>query len=93
MPKSYTRRAATETYSKLDSLINRRFDMPRLEKDRLKNTIAMFNQMSTETDDKLKVNPFSDTYERPEHKSTDYRYGRPTQGSLTEKRGITAGRS
>jgi len=80
-----------ETYAKLDALIHRRYDMPRLERGRLKNTISMFNQMAQETDTKLKVNPFSDTYEKPDHKVGDNRYGRPTQGSLTEKRGIAAG--
>lgn len=81
----------SETHAKLDALIHRRYDMPRMEKGKLKNTIAMFESMSEETEEKLKVNPYSDTYEKPEHKITDHRYGRPTQGSLTERRGIAAG--
>lgn len=36
-------------------------------------------------------NPFSDTYEEQRYDTQAADYGRPTKGSLTEKRGIRAG--
>ena len=57
----------------------------------LSKTISKFNATANETEAKLAKNPFSGTYERPVHKLTDDRYGRPEAGSLTEKRGIKAG--
>lgn len=58
---------------------------------KLQDTLQKFNAKAEETQKKLERNPFSDTYAKPEHKTTDDRYGRPEQGSLTEKRGIAAG--
>jgi len=57
----------------------------------LKQTVQMFNTKADETQKKIDKNPYSDTYQRPEYKVTDERYGRPEQGSLTEKRSIAAG--
>lgn len=59
----------------------------------LKQQIAAFNNQAEKTQKNLDKNPFSDTYERPAHKITDNRYGRPEQGSKTERRGIAAGTS
>ncbi|CAD5214103.1 unnamed protein product [Bursaphelenchus okinawaensis] len=57
----------------------------------VRNTISKFNTISTETDNKLKKNPFSNTYEQQQFDTSASDYGRPTKGSLTEKRGIKAG--
>ncbi|KAF1599876.1 UNVERIFIED_CONTAM: Actin-binding Rho-activating protein, partial [Eudyptes robustus] len=38
-----------------------------------------------------KKNPFSNTYEQQQYDKSASDYGRPTKGSLTEKRGIKAG--
>ncbi len=59
----------------------------------LNQTISKFNKTADQTEKNLAKNPFSGTYERPVHKLTDDRYGRPEAGSLTEKRGIRAGKA
>jgi len=57
----------------------------------IRAAIAKFNQKADDTDRKLAVNPFSDTYVQPEYDKSADDYGRPKKGSLTEKRGIKAG--
>lgn len=57
----------------------------------LKKQIDKYNKGADELQEKLDRNPYSDTYQRPDHKKTDDRYGRPEQGSKTERRGIAAG--
>lgn len=60
---------------------------------RLKDTVDKFNAKAENTQQKLDKNPFSDTYVKPDYKKTDERYGRPEAGSLTEKRGVKAGKN
>lgn len=57
----------------------------------LRDKIAGYNALDAEQNDKLKKNPFSDKFEQQSHSKDDKRYGRPTEGSKTEKRGIKAG--
>jgi len=61
------------------------------ERGGLKDQIRIFNKISESQATNLNRNPYSETYERPDHKLTDNRYGRPEQGSKTERRGIAAG--
>lgn len=58
---------------------------------RLKDHIDNFNKLSETQNRNLNKNPYSETYERPEHRRTNETYGRPEQGSKTERRGIAAG--
>uniref|UniRef100_A0A915DWI7 Costars domain-containing protein n=1 Tax=Ditylenchus dipsaci TaxID=166011 RepID=A0A915DWI7_9BILA len=54
-------------------------------------TIDKFNQAAQKSEQKLKKNPFSDTYQPPEFDKASKEYGRPPPGSKTEARGIRAG--
>uniref|UniRef100_A0A0R3S3I3 Costars domain-containing protein n=1 Tax=Elaeophora elaphi TaxID=1147741 RepID=A0A0R3S3I3_9BILA len=56
-----------------------------------RDTIKMFNNIANETKEKLDKNPFSSTYIVPKYDTSAQDYGRPTQGSKTEARGIKAG--
>ena len=58
----------------------------------LKDTIANFQTKIAENETKSNKNPFSDTWVKPTMKTTDPGYGRPPEGSKTEKRGIRAGK-
>jgi len=86
---------ATSGASKLvdspeQELMKKRFDMVGCGK--LSDRVSAFNQQAEQTQKKLDANPFSDTYQKPDiHKGVD-RYGRPPKGSLTEIRGIKAGK-
>ncbi|KAI1702804.1 costars domain-containing protein [Ditylenchus destructor] len=57
------------------------------------NTIAKFNKQAESTEESLKKNPFSDTYEAQEYTKRDMgnEYGRPPEGTKTRARGIKAG--
>ncbi|KAI1706485.1 costars domain-containing protein [Ditylenchus destructor] len=57
------------------------------------NTIAKFNKQAESTEDSLKKNPFSETYEAQEYNKRDMgnEYGRPPEGTKTRARGIKAG--
>ncbi|XP_067122333.1 actin-binding Rho-activating protein-like [Centruroides vittatus] len=62
--------------------------------DSLATRVAAFQKKAEEHKAKQKINPFSewaDTTERPVWDKNDPRYGRPIEGSKTEKRGIQAG--
>ncbi|VDK77620.1 unnamed protein product [Litomosoides sigmodontis] len=56
-----------------------------------RDTIRMFNNIASETKEKLEKNPFSATYTAPKYDTNAQDYGRPTHGSKTEARGIKAG--
>jgi len=79
-----TKKAMTEEFAK------KKFDMVGCS-GQLKDKIGAYEQLEANKGNNLKENPFSDIYNRPNIKKTDFRYGRPKHGSLTEKRGISAG--
>uniref|UniRef100_A0A915JTE2 Uncharacterized protein n=1 Tax=Romanomermis culicivorax TaxID=13658 RepID=A0A915JTE2_ROMCU len=57
----------------------------------LKEQIAAFDEKSANQERNLSKNPYSQIYKRPAFdKNADQRYGRPEQGSKTERRGISA---
>ncbi|GMR41186.1 hypothetical protein PMAYCL1PPCAC_11381 [Pristionchus mayeri] len=55
-----------------------------------RDTILRFNNVAAANDEKLKKNPFSDTYTLQNFDTNATDYGRPTSGSKTEARGIRA---
>lgn len=57
----------------------------------LSANIAKFNETAENSKKELELNPWSESYTRPNFKQTDEGYGRPPPGSKTEKRGIKAG--
>ncbi|KAI6241518.1 Costars domain-containing protein [Aphelenchoides fujianensis] len=57
----------------------------------IQRTINKFQRIADETDEKLRKNPWSRTCKTPQYDPSAPDYGRPTPGSLTEKRGIRAG--
>lgn len=62
--------------------------------DSLSTRVAAFQKKADEHFDKQKKNPFSElskTADHPVWDKNDPRYGRPVEGSKTEKRGIQAG--
>lgn len=59
----------------------------------LKDRVAAFNQRASDTQRKLEKNPFSGQYQgKREFDKNSEIYGRPEAGSLTERRGIKAGK-
>ncbi|TKR67139.1 hypothetical protein L596_023338 [Steinernema carpocapsae] len=60
-------------------------------KSSMQSAIAKFKAMADETEGKLKINPYSDSYEQPKFDKNATDYARPPPGSKTEKRGIRAG--
>ncbi|KAK5967415.1 hypothetical protein GCK32_022187, partial [Trichostrongylus colubriformis] len=53
-----------------------------------RETIKRFNAVAAKTDEELKRNPYSDTYNVPHFDKNSSDYGRPPPGSKTEARGI-----
>ena len=57
----------------------------------LKQTVQLFNAKAETTQKEWDRNPYSGNYTRPVYKTTDERYGRPEEGSLTERRAKAGG--
>ncbi|GMS87209.1 hypothetical protein PENTCL1PPCAC_9384 [Pristionchus entomophagus] len=56
-----------------------------------RDTISRLNQVAAANEEKLKKNPFSDTYSLQNFDTAAKDYGRPSSGSKTEARGVRAG--